>query len=154
MGIYDSGISLDIGPERRRLVVYAALTLVALLSIAAVAMLGAQAISPQPMEFRFEKNPVKGGETAKVFITVRNVSEKDALNVPLSLAAKEETEFNVFAQSGKFGGTIPEISKGTGREVAFVVNPVGKVLPGTYTLVAKTTINGKEYEKEAVLTVE
>src|SRR3989338_8002708 len=124
MGIYDSGISLDFGPEKRKALAYAAMAIAGILIIAGIGVFGGQLLSPSQIEFRFEKNPVKSSETAKVFVTVTNISDKDAKDVQLSVSAKEETELGVFPSSDKFNGTIPDLSRGTSREVAFVVNPI------------------------------
>ncbi len=114
---------------------------------------GADAFRQNPLKLEFAKGTIKPGETTTLVATVTNIEKQDAAVVIVSLEAKEKGEFQVFPRSEGFNGTISLISAGSSREVTFVINPVQKVLPGTYTFVAKTTLNGKEYSKEAVLAV-
>lgn len=154
MGIYDSNIDIDFGPDARKKMLLAGAAVLAVLVIAAVGLWANENLRPQGLALKFEKNPLKSGEQTRVVVTVTNIEKADAVNVKVGLEPKEKAEFDVFPFSEGFSGTIGLISAGASREITYVANPVGKVLPGTYTFVAKTTINGKSYEKEAVLTVQ
>ena len=148
MGIYDSGF----GFEKGKLIKIIGLVIV----LAALIVAGywvATNFESSPINIQFESNPIKPGEKTKVTIVISNNSEFDAENVTLSLRAKEQTEFDIFPSNEKFNGTINLISSGTNREVTFFINPVGEILPGTYTLVAEAVINSQLYEKEAKLIV-
>ncbi len=154
MGVYDSGLDFSIGEGMGKNAIYIAAAIVGLLLVGAVAYFASESLKPSALAFRFEKNPIKVGEQTKLFVNVTNISKDDAANVPLSLHAKEKTEFDVYALNEKFAGSIPNLSQGTSREVTFILNPVGKILPGTYVFVAKTTINGIGHSKETTLTVQ
>ncbi len=154
MGIYDSALGFDFQFGESKKIIQIILLVIAILAIGAIGFFLLSGFKPSALGFSFEKNPIKTDETTKVIVTVTNISAQDALDVPVSLRAKESSELQIAYLSQNFNGTIPNLSKGTAREVTFTANPVGKILPGTYVLVARTTINGKDFEKEAVLTVE
>lgn len=152
MGIYDNTIQFS---DNKLQII--GLVIVALVIIGAIAYFISSAPSPDaqnPLELKFEKNPMKPAETNKATVKITNSSGSDLQNVPIVLFAKEQSEFDIFALNSKFDGKIPVLSNGTTRDIIFVINPVGNVLPGTYVMVAKTTISGKEYEKEALLKVD
>src|SRR3989344_4199279 len=152
MGLYDQNVGFNLAFGDSKKILYIILAVLIVLAIGAIAFFAMQEIKPSALNFRFEKNPIKTGETTKVIVTVTNIGEFDAVNVPVSLGAKESTELQVFPEN--FSGKIANLSAETSREVTFVINPVRNILPGTYVLVARTTINGEEYEKETVLTVQ
>jgi len=157
MGIYDSGIDFDISPGSKKIAVYALIAIAAIAIIAVLAMAAAEYAKPQALSFRFEKNPIKQDQMTTLYVTVTNISGFDLANVPIDVRAKEGAELQISASSEKFNGTavsLPQLSGGTSREVAFTINPVGKILPGTYVIVAKTTINSEPFEEEAILKVE
>ncbi len=154
MGIYDSTLDLGIGPDIQKKLMMALAAILILFVVIAGAFWVSESLRPGALQIRFEKNPVKPSETTKLFVTVTNIDKNDAAAVPVTLEVKENTEFQVSPLNEKFTGTIELISAGASREIAFVANPVGNVLPGTYTFVAKATINGKQYEKEGTLKVE
>ena len=154
MGIYDQGVGFKFAFGESKRMLYILAIVLAILVVGAVAFFAMQNYEPSALEFRFEKNPIKAGETTKITVTVSNITGADATNVPLSLRAKESGEFDIYPFNETFTGRIANLSEGTSREVAFVVNPVGNILPGTYVLVARATVNGEEYEKESVLTVQ
>lgn len=107
-----------------------------------------------PIEIMFEKNPVKANETSKVIVRIANNTDKDLENVPLRVFAKEKTEFDIFPLNSQFQGTISYLSKGTSREIVFVINPISKILPGSYVIVAETIIDDTKFTKEAILNVQ
>ena len=151
MGIYDN--SVNFGDDRIK---YAAIGIVALIIIGALIYGGLGSIQPSeqnPLELKFEKNPAKSTELNKAIVTISNIFENDLTNVPVKISAKERSEFDIYPLNSKFDGTIPILSKGTSREITYVINPAGNVLPGTYVIVAETQIEGKNYRKEAVLTI-
>ena len=154
MGIYDNGLNLNLGEGAGKLAIYAVIAIVVAVIIGAIVLSAGEALKPSALQFRFDKNPIKVGEMTKLYVDVTNVSETDVSDVPLTLEPKEKTEFDVYPLNDKFHGTITDLSKGTSREVSFIINPLGKILPGTYSFVARTTINGMDYEKETVLTVQ
>ena len=142
MGIYDQGFDFKIafGDSKKMWQILAAVF--AVLIVAAIGFFLLQAAKPSALDFMFEKNPIKSGETTKVTVKVTNITQSDASNVSLSLRANESSEFSIQPFSAGFNGKIPLLSKGTSREITFIVNPIGNELPGTYVLVARTTVNG------------
>ncbi|VVC00139.1 Uncharacterised protein [uncultured archaeon] len=154
MSIYDSGLNLNFGEDAQKKIIYGAVALFIVLVIAALGMVVSDAVDQKPLQMRFEKSPIKAGETAKLFVTVANTEKTDASNVEVKVEAKEKTEFDAFPLNEKFKGKIDLISAGTSREISYILNPIGKVIPGTYTFAAKASINGKEYTQDAVLKVE
>ncbi|MCR4335034.1 MAG: hypothetical protein NUV57_00675 [archaeon] len=155
MGVYDSGLNLDFGfrfDKKKFLPIIGAI--IVLIILAYLVIYAASNYESSPMEFRFEKNPIKSGEQVKVFITISNQTKTDAEDVSLTLKAKEISDFDIIALNEKFNGSIPLISSDTSREITFLINPIGEVLPGTYTLVAESVINGQVHKKETKLFVE
>lgn len=153
MGLYDSGFDFRFG-EAKKIAFSLGIGVLAVILVVLVLFFAGQFLRTEPLQFRFEKNPIKTGEQTKVFITVTNISGGDLENVPLSLSAKEKAEYDIYALNEKFDGKISQLSKGTSREVTFIINPIGKILRGTYTLVARTNLNGVDHVKEATLTVQ
>ncbi len=153
MGIYDSTIDLEFGPAIQKKIILAGAAILLILVIAAFGFWVSDFMKPNALKAEFSKNTIKPGETTKLVVTVTNIEKVDASNVPVSAMAKEKTDFQVFPESQKFGGKVELISAGASREITFIVNPVQRVLPGTYTFVAKTSINGEDYSKDTVLTV-
>lgn len=153
MGIYDSGLDLNLDFARGKLIPIIGIV-VALIIIVVLAYWVVSNYETSPLSFDFEKNPINTTESTTVTISVSNQSDSDAENVSLSLETKEKSEFDIYSSNEKFDGTISLLSTGTSRKVSFVVNPIGEILSGTYTLVAKATINGAMYEKEEKLFVE
>lgn len=155
MGIYDPHINLDLssGAGKATIAVIAIAIIVLILAIFFMLFQPSQPGSDS-ISIKFDKNPLKSSDTGKVTVTVSNNSDYDAQDVPVSVIAKEKSEFDIFPANSKFTGIIPELSKGTSREVTFLVNPVGKVLPGTYVFIASATINGRAAIKETILTVQ
>lgn len=154
MGIYDSGLNIDFGPDLQKKIMYGGAALLVVLVIAAAGLMVSDAVSPRALLVRFDKNPIKAGETTRIFVSITNTGKSDEINVPITLEAKEKTEFDVFPINEKFKGQIESISPGNSREITFMVNPIGKIIPGTYTFVSKAKMGMKEYSQEAVLKVE
>ena len=152
MGIYDAGFDFRFGFSKNKWLPKAGI-IVVLAALIVVAYLVVTNFESNPINFQFDKNPIKSGEQTRVTIIISNNSDFDAENVTLSLRAKEQTEFDIFPSNEKFKGSINLISSGTNREVTFFINPVGEVLSGTYTLVAQAVMNSQVYEKEAKLIV-
>ncbi|MEM4363869.1 MAG: hypothetical protein QXS90_01170, partial [Candidatus Diapherotrites archaeon] len=75
-------------------------------------------------------------------------------SVPLRIFAKEKTEFDIFPLNSQFEGKINYLSKGTSREIVFVINPISKILPGSYVIVAETIIDDTKFNKEAIINVQ
>lgn len=148
MGIYNSG-KIKIKPKKEHFFLLAGLIVLAIIIFSLLSLNPTN----NPISYNFEKNPIKQEETTQVIISIRNNSEQDAENVPLSLKAKEQSEFDIYPMNEKFDGHIRVLSAGTSREITFLINPIQKVLPGTYTLVAETTINNQQYSKEFPLTI-
>ncbi|MEK6958313.1 MAG: CARDB domain-containing protein [archaeon] len=153
MGLYDSGIYAKFGEEKKKIAMGVLAAVVIAVAIWSILVLAPISFDDHPIKYRFEKNPIRPGEQAKVTITISNNGKMDAQNVKLFLQPKEKTEFDIFPVNEKFRDTIPLISAGTSREVTFLINPVGEVLPGTYTLVATAQMNGKIFTESATLTV-
>jgi len=152
MGIYDADFDFQFGFDKHKWLRKVGIV-IALAALIFVAYWVVTNFESSPINFQFESNPIKPGEKTQVTIIISNNSDFDAENVTLSLRAKEQTEFDIFPSNEKFNGSINLISSGTNREVTFFVNPVGEVLPGTYTLVATAVMNSQLYEKEAKLIV-
>jgi len=155
MGIYDSGFVPKFGFnfDKGKIIPIVGAAVVIIILIL-VAFWVVSNYDSGPLSFRFEKNPVKPAEQTKVFVTVTNQGDLDAENVLLSLKAKEISDYDIYPLNENFEGEINYLSSRSSREVTFLINPIGEVLPGTYTLVAETTINGQLYEKEIKLFVE
>jgi len=153
MSIYGSNFGLGFGVSKQKVTPIAGIILLSIILIGLIFLLF-ENFEDNPLNFTFERNPIKAGNQVKIFINLTNTSEQDAHDVPLSLKAKENTDFDIYSLNEKFKGIIPTISKGTSREITFLINPIGEVLPGSYTLVAKTNLNGIDFEKEAILLVE
>lgn len=155
MGIYDN--HLDFGGNKLQI---AGLAIGAIIIVAIILYaLSSTPIQTQvnPLGITFQKNPIKSGETSQVTVKITNSSGKDLPDVAVALFAKETSEFDIYSLNSKFEGsrvTIPILSNGTSREITFVLNPIGTILPGTYVIVAGTNLDGNEYKKEAVLTVQ
>ncbi|MCR4368631.1 MAG: hypothetical protein NUV67_01865 [archaeon] len=152
MGIYEGtmGFKFSLGGAKMLPIIGGIIAIIALLLITNWAIGNYE---PAALKIEFEKNPISVGEQTMVFVTVSNATKIDAQNVPLTLEVKEQTEFDIFPLNEKFNGVIGILSSETSRQVTFVINPVQQVLPGTYTLVAQTTINGKAYSSEVKLNV-
>ncbi|MFH1391899.1 MAG: hypothetical protein ABIH20_06310 [Candidatus Diapherotrites archaeon] len=155
MGVYDSGLNLDFGFrfDKKKFIPIIGV-LVVLIILAYIVIYVVSNYESSPMEFRFEKNPIKNGEQTKVFVKISNQTKTDAENVSLTLKAKEISDFDIIPLNEKFDGSIKLLSSGTSREITFLINPIGEVLPGTYTLVAESIINGQLHKKETKLFVE
>ena len=153
MGIYNPGFDFDIAMGTKRALPLAGMAL-AIILLAIVSIWAVTSFENGPLKISLEKNPVTPNDEVRVTVTVANKSDTDAENVPVSLQIKERAEFDIYALNKKFSGTITSLSSGTEREVTFILDPVGGVLPGSYTLVARTKINGFEYEKEHKLIVD
>ena len=154
MSIYDQAIGFKFGFGNSKAMQLTLIAVVIILAAGAIGFFALQGVKPSALDLRFEKNPIGVGETVNVVVKVTNITKADAVNVQLSIRAKESSEFDIYPYNETFNGSILNLSKDTSREVTFVINPVGNILPGTYVLVAKTTVNGEEYEREAVLTVQ
>ena len=154
MGIYDqaSGFNFSLGDSKKWIIII--LAVIVILAVASTGFFAMQGFRPSALGIKFEKNPIKTDESTKVTVKVTNIGTTDALNVPVNLRAKESSELQIYPFNESFSGKIPNLSAGTSREVTFTLNPVRSILPGTYILVATSTINGEYYEKEAVLTVQ
>ncbi len=153
MSLYDSGPDFNLGIDPKKMIVpIAGITVIILLVL--VGMWASENVKPDPLSMRFEKSPIKPGEQTKLFVNVTNISENDAENVSLKYGARENSEFDIYPLNEKFKGQIAVISKGASREITFIVNPVGNILPGTYTFDVNTVINGAFYKKEIMLTVQ
>ncbi len=153
MGLYNSGFDFRFNPDDRKKIFYALGTIIAAALLLLLLFFAYETVKAKPVEISFQKNPVKSGEQSATIVTVSNTTEMDAENVLLSLAAKEKTEFQVFPMNEKFNGTIKTLSAGTSRQVTFVLNPNGDVLPGSYSFVATAVINGQISEAEGILQV-
>jgi len=153
MSIYGSNFGLGFGVSKQKVTPIAGI-IILILILASLVFLFIENFDSNPLNFTFERNPIKTGNQVKIFINLTNNSEQDAHDVPLTLEAKENTDFDICSLNEKFKGIIPTISKGTSREITFLINPIEEVLPGTYTLVAKTNLNGIDFKKEAILIVE
>ncbi|PIN85614.1 MAG: hypothetical protein COV47_01175 [Candidatus Diapherotrites archaeon CG11_big_fil_rev_8_21_14_0_20_37_9] len=154
MGVYDGGFQFDFRQGDAKKILIIGITVIIFLLLIFLISQVDLSFKQDALSTRFEKNPVKSGEQTKIFVTVTNNTASDAAKVPVSVSAKEKTEFDIYPINEKFNGEIQLLSTGTSREITFLVNPIGEVLPGTYTFVIKITINGQLNEKETVLTVQ
>jgi len=155
MGIYDSGFGpkFDLLFNRKKFLPIIG-GLIVLIILIGIIYFGVISIDSSPIGFNFEKNPIKTGESTNIIVSITNNSDVDATNVSLALRIKETSEFDIIALNEKFKGSISLLSSNSSREVIYLINPIGNVLPGSYTLVAETVINGAKFEKEAKLNVE
>jgi len=154
MGLYEPGFEFHFPfVEKKNILTISAIILVLIL-IGGFLFWVLGNLEQSPFNFRFDKNPIMPGEQTKVVVTLTNISEFDAADVPLTLEVRERTEFDIYPLNEKFTGEINILAKGNSREITFLINPIGEVLPGTYTLEAKTNINGVEYAKIVTLRVE
>jgi len=154
MGIYDSGFGIDLRPENKKKIVMAIAGAIAVVVFFFIVSSIEIELESSVISHRFEKNPIKPGEQTKLFVGITNSTEIDAENIALRVEAKEKTEFDIIPLNEKFNGSITLISAGNSREITFLINPIGEVLPGTYTLVITTSINGALEEKEITLAVQ
>ncbi len=156
MGIYDGGIpSFDfrLDMDKDKIVAYAGIA-IGIILIILVAYWLVLNFDSSPVDISFEKNPIAAGESTRVKVIVTNRFDIDAQNVGITLRAKEQRDFDVVPLNDKFNGTIPLVSAGASREVTYLVNPVGEILPGTYTLVATVVIENEPFVKEAKLIIQ
>ncbi len=148
MGIYDKSIELD---NYKKYLLAVGIIALALL----VVFLFYQIVNKpeNPVEIKFERNQINAGESTRVFVKVTNNTGKDLENIPLRIYAKEKTEFDIFPLNPQFQGNINYLSDGTSREIAFVINPVKQILPGSYVIVAEAIISDSKFTKEAIVSV-
>jgi hypothetical protein len=153
MGIYEPDLNLDFSSKEWKLI----LLLVALILLTMIFyFVFLQPAKPGTglITIKFDKNPLKSSEIGKATVIVSNNTDYDAQNVSISLISKAKSDFDIYPANPVFKGSIDELSKGTSREIAFIINPAKKILPGTYTFIATATLNGKTITTESILTIQ
>jgi len=147
MGIYDKGFDFDakgfLLRAQKPLIILAAILMVAFLAWILFGLFTGEAIS-----FSFNKNPVFTSEQTILRVSIRNTTGITARDVIVQVFAEDKRSISV-APPIKQIGILDQF-----RELEFVINPVGEVLPGNYVINIKTEINGEKFSKQAVLTIE
>jgi hypothetical protein len=99
------------------------------------------------ISFSFDKNPINAEEQVLLSVTITNTTGTTANNVDVKVEAVDSKSFSVDKPSQR----IEVLDRS--RKLSFLVNPVGAVKPGEYEFSISTTINGKPFSENAVLTV-
>ena|SRR3990167_1649016 len=151
MGIYDDGYTpgftaADLGK-------YAKLLAVLFLLAAAYYAMGQvnEALKPQPLEIRLEKEKIKPSETLLLNVKVTNTTGKDASEVVLLVKARDEKSINITPLTSKIIKSLPA---NEWRQLDFLVNPIGSISPGGFTITVETILSDQKFAKSAVVTVE
>jgi hypothetical protein len=152
MGIYEPNLYLDFSSkEWKFILIFIALIFISL--ILYFVFFQSTKYATDLITIKFDKNPLKSSEIGKATVIVSNNTDYDAQNVAISLISKAKSDFDIYPANPAFKGSIDELSKGTSREITFIINPSKKILPGTYTFVATATLNGKTITNESMLTI-
>lgn len=101
----------------------------------------------RPLAYSFDKNTITASEQAILKVGVANPFSETATNVKIEVVPADKKSISVHDPVR----TIETLDNY--RELTFLVNPVGPVLPGNYEITITATINGQKFEENAVLTV-
>lgn len=154
MGIYDKkfdlGLNVDTG-----IIKLAIIGIIALVVLLVLGQLAVNFFKPNALQLSFSENPLDltADHSKNTMLTVRvtNVLQADAANVVVEVKPVVENALIVFCDKTKFD----KIEKGSRRDVSCSIrkNPLVQLTQGTYKILAKTSLNGENYQKEAVLEI-
>ncbi len=151
MGIYDQAYNPGFNPGD--LAKYAKyLAVIALLLVLYLGFTQVQeAFKPRALELRLAKDKIKPTENVTLSVKVTNVSGADARDVVLLVKARDNQSISITPLTTKI---VPSLPANEWRQLDFLVDPVGTIAPGGYTLDVQTVLNGKPYAANAVVNVE
>lgn len=147
MGIYNKGIEFDFvdATKQFKKFIPALGLIIAVLLILWILLI---AFSEETISFSFAKNPIKNSEQTILDVKIANTSNQTARDVVVEVFAEDRRAISIAPPVTQIS-VLDEF-----RELEFVVNPVGDVLPGKYILNIQTEINGKTYSKQAELVIQ
>lgn len=106
------------------------------------------AFTVEPVIYSFDKNAISTNEQALLKVGVSNPFPQTAKGVKVKVYAEDPKSISV----GEPVRTIEILD--SYRELSFIVNPVGNVLPGSYLINISVEINGQEYTKSTSITIQ
>lgn len=148
MGVYDKKTGFDIKylfGERQMPSLPIVLAVLAVIFLLGLFFLGF--FSTKPIIHHFEKNQISSTEQAILVVGVSNVFDNTLNNVTVKVFPEDQTSISVLEPTR----TIEVLDKY--REMTFLVNPVGPVLPGNYIINISAEMNGQLFLEKAVLTI-
>ncbi|MCX6799277.1 MAG: hypothetical protein NTW59_04255 [Candidatus Diapherotrites archaeon] len=155
MGIYKQGklqlpdFKFSFAKAKKPALAVAGAAVVILVALGLMALL-----QPAPIQGTLDPNPLdltKGAQNSFLTVTVTNVTDATATNVPIRVEAVAADALVVFPK----GANIATLGKGEYRTLnnAFSVrpNPNAVVYSGAYDIVITATINGQQFSKKVTL---
>lgn len=150
MGVYDKKNSTGFDyffPTQGTKIMGLGLAIVGALLILLLLAMAVGVFSPRPLSFSFDKNPVKSSEQSILTVSVSNPYPQTARKVIVEVVPEDRRAISVDRPVRE----IDVLDKN--RELEFIINPVGKILPGDYVLNISVTINGTKFSETATLKV-
>jgi len=132
---------------------YPAIAIGGVAVIVTTALIAMALMQPDPIDAALYPNPLdlaKGNLNTFLTVTVTNVTDATASNVQVSVEAVAAESLVIYPAMS----SIATLEKGAHRTLPpFAVrpNPNAKVYSGSYDLIIKTAINGKEFSKTVTL---
>ncbi len=151
MGIYDDGYRPTLNlPDLGKLVKpLIGLMVLVVLYLAVVNV--QEMLKQKPLEIRLDKGTIQSNETTRLNVKVSNTTGKDAAEVVLLVKAKDDRSINITPLTTNL---IKQLPANEWRQLDFLVNPIGSINPGGYTLTVETIVNDQKFTESAVVRVE
>ena len=151
MGIYDDGYRPAINLPDLGKLVKPLLGLMVLVVLYLAVVNVQEMLKQKPLEIRLEKNTIQADETTRLNVKVSNTTGKDASEVVLLVKAKDDRSINITPLTTNL---IKQLPANEWRQLDFLVNPIGSISPGGYTLTVETIVNDQKFGESAVIRVE
>jgi len=156
MGLYDGkidfhlpqfGFGFDWRKSRAPLLFLAVLLVVLFFAFSIWALL-----SPKALSFTLLPNPLDLAKdsTSYLTVTVKNITDATATNVVVFVEAQAPDSIEVY-NSPQTISTIEKDGVRTLEPFAISPNPTANVYSGTYFLLIRTSINGKDFVEQVAL---
>lgn len=150
MGVYDKKSSNGFDyffPTQGTKIMGLGLAIVGVLLIILLLAMATGIFNPRPLAFSFDKNPIKANEQSILTVGVSNPHQQTARNVIVEVVPEDRRAISV-------DRSVREIEVlDRNRELEFIINPVGQILPGDYVLNISVTINGTKFSETTTLKI-
>jgi len=146
MSIYNPGFDFNFSAEKLKKPAIAVIAAIALFAVIVVALSMPNPFSAKPVTAWFEENPISTDGETTLFVRVSNPGNKP---ITASVEARAIDSGSLYVGPPEAGIGLLDRT----RELKFIVNTVGKILPGDYVLVITFNAGDEKYTEQVKLSV-
>lgn len=146
MSVYNPGLGFDFPVEKLKKPAIAILAIIVLFAVIVAALSMPNPFSASPVTAWFGENPISTDGETTLFVRVSNPA-----NRPITASVEARAVDNSSLYVGPPEADIGLLDRT--RELKFIVNTIGKILPGDYVLVVTFNAGDEKYSEQVKLTV-